>query len=154
MTWQEHTVKCIIQVSTHNSSIILPVRPDGRVFVYELSVCGFESVTATETSKEFLDIQTTLGCGFNLKRVRDMIITCSQMHHTDKYSTQLNHLTSLAKWLSVLLQTKWLWVRIPLLSLKLQISRLFWVRIIDIQATTECRFTLKRVCDMTRTRSR
>ena len=79
------------------------------MFDYELSGCGFESVAATETtdivpvsSKEFLDIQTTLDCGFNLKRVRDMIITFSQMHHTDKYSTQLNHLTGLAKWLSVL----------------------------------------------------
>ena len=30
----------------------------------------------------------------------------------------LNHLAKLAKWLSVRLQTKWLWVRIPLLSLK------------------------------------
>ena len=30
-------------------------------------------------------------------------------------------LASLAKWLSVCLQTKWLWVRILLLSLKLQI---------------------------------
>ena len=30
------------------------------------------------------------------------------------------------EWLSVHLRTKWLWVRIPLLSLKLQILRLFW----------------------------
>ena len=34
--------------------------------------------------------------------------------------------SSLAKWLSVYLQTKWLWVRILLLPLKFQISRLFW----------------------------
>ena len=33
-------------------------------------------------------------------------------------TTQLNHLTSLTKWLSVRLRTKWLWVRISLLSLK------------------------------------
>ena len=38
------------------------------------------------------------------------------MYGTDKYSQQLNHLASLAKWLSVRLRTKWLWVRIPLLS--------------------------------------
>ena len=38
---------------------------------------------------------------------------------------QLNHLVSLAKWLSVHLQTKWLWVQVPLQSLKLQILRLF-----------------------------
>ena len=34
--------------------------------------------------------------------------------------TQVNHLASLAKWLSVHLQTKWLWVRVPLQSLKLK----------------------------------
>ena len=32
--------------------------------------------------------------------------------------TQLNHLASLAKWLSVRLSTKWLWVRVQLQSLK------------------------------------
>ena len=41
---------------------------------------------------------------------------------------QLNHLASLAKWLSVHLWTKWLWVRVQLQSLKLQISRLFQAR--------------------------
>ena len=38
------------------------------------------------SSKEFLDIQATIECGFTLKRVRDMIKTYSQMHRTDKYS--------------------------------------------------------------------
>ena len=38
------------------------------------------------SSKEFLDIQPTIECGFTLKRVRDMIRTYSQMHRTDKYS--------------------------------------------------------------------
>ena len=37
-------------------------------------------------------------------------------------------LASLAKWLSVRLRIKWLWIRIPLQSLKLQISRLFRAR--------------------------
>ena len=32
---------------------------------------------------------------------------------------------SLAKWLSVRLRTKWLWVRVQLQSVELQISRLF-----------------------------
>ena len=40
----------------------------------------------TTTSKEFLDIQATIECGFTLKSVRDMIRTYSQMHRTDKYS--------------------------------------------------------------------
>ena len=42
-----------------------------------------------------------------------------------EWTTHLNHLASLTKWLSVPLQTKWLWAGIPLLSLNLQISRLF-----------------------------
>ena len=33
---------------------------------------------APVSSKEFLDIQTAIDCGFILKRVRDMIITYSQ----------------------------------------------------------------------------
>ena len=37
-------------------------------------------------SKEFLDIQATIECGFTLKCVRDMTRTYSQMHRTDKYS--------------------------------------------------------------------
>ena len=32
------------------------------------------------SSKEFLDIQATIECGFTLKRVRDMIRTYSQMY--------------------------------------------------------------------------
>ena len=56
---------------------------------------------------------------------------------------------SLAKWLSVRLRTKWLWVRISLLSLKLQIWRLLRARssLIFMQ-TIECEFTLKLVRDM------
>ena len=50
--------------------------------LYEVSGCGFES----SSTKEFLDIQATIECGFTLKRVRDMIRTYSQMHRTDKYS--------------------------------------------------------------------
>ena len=36
--------------------------------------------------KEFLNIQTTKDCGFNLKFVRDMTKTYSQMPCKDKYS--------------------------------------------------------------------
>ena len=35
---------------------------------------------APVSSKEFVDIQETIGCRFTLKLVRDMIITYSQMH--------------------------------------------------------------------------
>ena len=55
------------------------------MFVYELSGCGFESSCshlnldfAPASSKEFLDIQGTIECGFTLKRVLDMIRTYSQ----------------------------------------------------------------------------
>ena len=67
------------------------------MFVYELSGCRLESGYshlkklfwidwnlrqyildfALVSSKEFLDIQTTIDCGFTLKRVCDMIRTCS-----------------------------------------------------------------------------
>ena len=40
---------------------------------------------APASSKEFLDIQATIECGFTLKRVRDMRRTYSQMHRTEKY---------------------------------------------------------------------
>ena len=58
-------------------------------------------------------------------------------------------LASLAKWLSVRLRTKWLWVRIALLSLKLQIWHLLRARSsLTFRQTIECGFTLKLVCDM------
>ena len=79
--------------------------------------------------------------------------------HTVKCTVQIStHKTtqsfkvSLAKCLSVRLRTKWLWVQMPLQSLKLQISHLFRSRhSFDTQQTIECRFTLKRVRDMIRT---
>ena len=56
---------------------------------------------APASSKEFLDIQEAIECGFTLKRVCNMIRTYNQM---------LNHLkkASLTKWLSIRLRTQWL----------------------------------------------
>ena len=69
-------------------------------------------------------------------------------------TTQLNHLASLAKWSSVRLRTKWLWVGIPLLSLKLQIWRLLRTRSsLTFMQTIERRFILKLVRDMITTYS-
>ena len=63
-------------------------------------------------------------------------------------------LTSLAKWLSVRLQNKWLWVRITLLSFKLQIYCLLRARSsLTFRQTIGCGFTLKLVRDMTITYS-
>ena len=94
------------------------------MFVYELSGSGSESSCSDlnfrfrpASSKELLDIQATIECGFTLKRVRDIIRIYSQMHRTDKHSKQFSRLASLAKWLSVCLWTKWFWVQAQLQSL-------------------------------------
>ena len=60
---------------------------------------------------------------------------------------QLAKLASLAKLLSVCLRNKWLWVRILLPSLKLQIWRLLRERSLPtFRQTIECTFTLKLEC--------
>ena len=41
---------------------------------------------APASSKEYLDIQAAIECGFILKQVRDMTRTWIQMRRTDKYS--------------------------------------------------------------------
>ena len=53
---------------------------NGWVFDYELSGCGFEPLAVTWTSdippvssKEFLDIQATIACGFIVKHVQSDI---------------------------------------------------------------------------------
>ena len=61
----------------------------------------------------------------------------------------LDHLASLAKRLSVHLRTKWLWVRILLLSLKLQIWCLLPGRsLLTFREAIECTFTLEFVRNM------
>ena len=57
-------------------------------------------------NKNFLDIQATIESEITLISVRDIIRTNSQMHRPDKF----NYLSSLDKWLSLNLRTKWLWV--------------------------------------------
>ena len=58
-------------------------------------------------------------------------------------------LANLAKWLCVHWRTKCLCVRIPLLSLKLQIWCLLWARSsLTFRQTIECGFTLKLARDM------
>ena len=73
--------------------------------------------------KKFFDIQANIECKFNLKCVRDMKRTYSQMHHNT-----LNHLSNLSKCLSVSIRAKLLWDRVLLELLKLQISCLFGAR--------------------------
>ena len=55
----------------------------------------------------------------------------------------LNKQVSLALWLSIGLRTNWMWVPVSLQSLNFQISRLLQAKsFLDIQAVTDCRFTL------------
>ena len=60
-----------------------------------MSVCSYHVTYAFQSESTLhsclnvnydIDIQATMECGFTLKRIRDMIRTYSQMHHTDKYS--------------------------------------------------------------------
>ena len=103
---------------SQHSSIIWPVWLNGWVFIYEQSGRGFESCyyhlnfKYGASSKKSFDIQANY---------RVWIYSETHMWHDNIQSnalyrwvltTQLNHLASLAKWLSVHLQTKWFWVRI------------------------------------------
>ena len=61
-------------------------------------------------------------------------------------------MTTLVKGLSVRLQTKWLWVRILVVVTKTSYMASFSSKeFLDIQATPDCRFTVKRVSGMIRT---
>ena len=109
---------------------------NGWVFVYVLSGCGFESRCSLLTSdiapvssKKFLDIQATIECGFTLKCVRDMIRNYSQMYRTYKYSqhSSINWPIRLNGWVFVY-KLNGCGIRVPLQSLKLQISCLFRAR--------------------------
>ena len=58
---------------------------------------------------------------YTVKREHEMLRTNSQMHSTDKFLQYSSIIWPvLVKWLSVRLWTKWLGVRFPLQSLKLQ----------------------------------
>ena len=62
-------------------------------------------------------------------------------------TTQLNLLANLAKWSSVPLRTKW--VRVPMQSLKtLDIIPASSKKLLDIQTTIECGFTLKNIHEL------
>ena len=55
-------------------------------FKYLQNQVSATSNFAPVLSKELLDIQATIECGFTLIHVRDMIKIYNQMHRTDKYS--------------------------------------------------------------------
>ena len=86
---------------------------------------------------------------FTLKRVRDMIRTYSQIHRTYTYSQHSSIIKELwpSSWV-VRLSTNWLWVWVLLQSLLNFRYHACFEKGVP-QATIECRFTLKRVGDMT-----
>ena len=149
-------IHCMDKYWQH-SSMIWEVGLNGWVFVYKLSGCGLESPYSRLNFRfwaffELPDIQGAIECGLTLKHVRDMIRTCSKVHHTDKY---IQH--------SSIVSPFWLngWVFVYELSgsgFESRCSHLnsYFVpasskEFLDIQATIEYGFTLKRVRDMGRT---
>ena len=70
----------------------------------------------------FVYLQTAVW--FSLARVNSVSYGLRECNGTQT----INHLAKLAKWLSVYLRSKSMWVRVPLQSLKLPISHLFWVK--------------------------
>ena len=117
-------------------SIIWPVWPNGWLFVYELSGCGFESRCSHLMFRYGACFEQ--GVPWHSGNCRVWIHSQTRRWHEKNIqsnapyrwvlTTQLNHLASLAKWLSVRLRMKWLWVRVPLQSLNHQIWRLLRAR--------------------------
>ena len=66
-------------------------------FDFMLLSCTYEFQSET-TLWKFFYIQVSIECRFTLKLVRDMTITCSQMHGTDNYSQHSSNI--LPVWLN------------------------------------------------------
>ena len=114
---------------SRHSSIILLVWPNGWVFAYELSGCSFESPCSDlifrygacfEQGVPWHSGNCRVWIHFGNRTWHDKNIQ-SNSPYRKVLTTQLNHLASSAKWLSVRLRTRWLWFRVPLQSLNLQI---------------------------------
>ena len=106
-------------------------------FSYSIQKLSFSDVLQNRCS--YLKISQ---CDSNVIRNHNHLVRKWTLNYLAK-------LAGLAKWLSVRLRTKWLWVRITLLSLKLQIWRLLRARSsLTFRQTIERGFTLKLVRDM------
>ena len=121
---------------SQHSSIMWQVWLNGWVFVYELSGCGFEYRcnhlnfrfhACFEQGVHWHSGNYGVWIHSEPRTWHDKNIH-SNAAYRQVLTTQLNHLANLAKWLSVRFWTKWLCVRVPLQSLKLQISRLLLAR--------------------------
>ena len=132
---------------SHLRSIILSVLPNVWMFVYELSGCEFQSTCSHLNFRYCACFEQ--GVLWYSGSYRAWSRSTTRMWHDYniqlnapyrwELTTELNHLVSLTKGLSVRLQTKWCWLRFQVQPLKFQII--------------ESGYTLKRVRDMTRTHS-
>ena len=112
-TWWKHTLKCTVQVSTHNTVQLFGQLGRIGVFVYELSGCGFESSCSHLNFRFRTSFEQGVPWNSGNSRVwiHSKARTWSDENlqpnapHRYVLRTQLNHLTSWAKWLSVCLWT-------------------------------------------------
>ena len=94
VTWKYHTVKCNVQINTHNTA--QSFGQAGSIVECSLTywaVLGSNFLAVTQTSdmtpassKECLDIQANYRVWIHSGTRMWLDITCSQMHCTDKYS--------------------------------------------------------------------
>ena len=144
---------------SENSSIIWRVWLNGWVFNYKLSRSGFESSCShlkfgfrTCFQQGVSDTEATIECGFIVKDKRDIIRKYSQMHHTDRYSQHSSIIWPV--WLNGRVFVYKLWgcgFQSSCCHLKFKFfSPVLIKEFLDIEATIECGFTLKRVLDMIR----
>ena len=140
---------------SEHSSIILPCWPNGGMFIYELSSSGFQSSCSHWTFRLWAYFGQVVPWHLGNYRVWIHSETSTWQEHTFKRTVQVSPQntaeTMLAKWLSVRLRAKWFWVRVQLQSLNVQTLCLLQARSSLTFRQPECRFTLKRVRDMTRT---
>ena len=103
VTWQKHTVKCIVKIRSQISAqsfdafrrLVECSFTNKMIVGSRLIAVTYTSHFAPASSNELLTIQTATDCGFNLKFLRDMTKISSQVHSKGKYS----HLTSIIWWL-------------------------------------------------------
>ena len=89
--WLYVLIMSHIQFRVNPHSIVAWMSRNSLLQTGTLSEVKVTAITLTSDilpvlSKEFLDIQATMECGFTLKHVSDMIKTYCQIHRKDKYS--------------------------------------------------------------------
>ena len=113
-------------------------------FSAKLQVTWFIDLTTYEPIKRTFKMHLDNTIDNIFWKLSDCNGTRTQNYLARKQS--LNHLaelSSLAKWLSVCLRSKWLWVRVLLQSLNLQIPCLFRaMSSLALRQPQECRLTL------------